>query len=77
MSLLSELAVALARDAFELSERTGDTTLVEDIATTLESSSSTLQEEFLTAIRYLRADSRARRLLEQRRKTPVTAGPQG
>ncbi|APX88741.1 hypothetical protein BV394_02505 [Brevirhabdus pacifica] len=70
MSLLNELAVALARDVFELSQRTGDTTLPQDVATSLESSSSTMAEEFLTSIRYLRAEARARELLEQRRHAP-------
>jgi chromosomal replication initiation ATPase DnaA len=66
MSLLQELAQSLARDTFRQAAEAQDPTLIDDVAEAIGASSTTLQEEYLTAIRFLRAEARARQLLAQR-----------
>ena len=64
MALLNELAEGLAKDALDLAARLGDDDVVDEISKLIGSTSTTLEEEFLTAIRLMRAERRARGLLE-------------
>ncbi len=66
MGVLEDMADALARDALAL-ERDEDDPLVNDIAKTIGSSSQTLEEAYLTAVRVRRAEKRARALIEARK----------
>ena len=61
--LLQELAQKLALDAIEQERATGDDGIVDAVAKSLADTSTTFQEAFLTAIRYYRAEARARALL--------------
>ena len=62
-SLLETLAENLAKDAMEQAAATGDEDLVDAIAKNLADTSTTFQETYLTCIRYLRAEARARAML--------------
>ncbi len=64
MSKMEELADELAQLALDLEERTGDENAVRKVADALGSSSPTMEETFLTAIRVRRAERRARLLIE-------------
>ena len=64
MSKLEELCDDLAMKALDLEEQSGDETVIKKIADSLGSSSPTMEETFLTAVRIRRADRRARRLIE-------------
>lgn len=64
MTRMEELADELALMALELEEQTGDESTVKKVADALGSSSPTMEEVFLTAIRIRRAERRARRLIE-------------
>ncbi len=66
MSVVDELADALAKDAIEAADRLGDEALINDMARILGDTSSTSQEAFLTSVRVRQATSRARRFLEDR-----------
>ncbi len=64
MSLLLErLAEELAQDAVRQAEITGDEGLIDAVGKTLADTSVTFQETYLTAVRYLLANARARELL--------------
>lgn len=67
MALIDDIAESLARDAYALAQELDDDHLVDDVAKSIGSSSPTLEEAYLTAIRYLRAETRARALLDSRR----------
>ena len=64
MSKMEELADALALEALALEEDTGDEDAVRKVADALASSSPTMEETFLTAVRIRRAEQRARALIE-------------
>ncbi len=66
MSVLEDLADALARDVLELAPDETDP-LVMELAKTIGASSQTLEEAYLTAIRVRRAERRARALIDKRR----------
>jgi len=66
MALLEDIARKLAEDTFAQAVANGDEALIEDVSKAVGATSNTLQEAFLTAIRYLRADARARELLARR-----------
>ena len=65
MSVLEDLADALARDVLAL-EQAGDEDIAEAVAKSVGASSPTMEEAYRTAIRFRRAESRGRALLEQR-----------
>ena len=62
-ALLEKLADELARDTMEHAERLGDNKIIEEVGNTLADTSVTFQEAFLTAVRFYRADMRARQVL--------------
>jgi uncharacterized protein (DUF2236 family) len=63
MSVMEELVDEFAREALELEEKTGDEGLIRRVADALATSSPTMEERFLTAVRIRRAELRARALL--------------
>jgi hypothetical protein len=72
MGVMDEVVDDLAVRALTLEEKTGDETAIRKIADALASSSPTMEETFLTAVRIRRAERRARKLLEalERGETP-------
>jgi len=68
MALLDDVANNLARATVELIEQTGDETMERRVADEIGASSPTLQENFLTAMRILKAERRGLALLEKYRK---------
>ncbi|PVA08257.1 hypothetical protein [Thalassorhabdomicrobium marinisediminis] len=66
MALLDDMADEIAQLALEDEARTGSETIVKEVGEILGSSSQTLQEAYLTAIRVRRAEKRARDLLASR-----------
>jgi len=68
MSLQEEVADKLAREALALVEETGDEDIVEDIKKVIGTSSTTLEEAYMTAVRVRRAEARAMALLDQKRR---------
>ena len=69
MALTDDIADEIALLALDDELRTGDETIIQQMAEILGSSSQTLQEAYLTSIRVRRAERRARELLESRAKT--------
>ena len=69
MALTDDIADEIALLALADEQRTGDDTIIQQLAEILGSSSQTLQEAYLTSIRVRRAERRARELLETRAKT--------
>ena len=67
MQLLEDLIEDLSADVFVEEQRSGSTELAEAIARMIGDSSTVMEEAFQTAMRYRRADARARALLAQRR----------
>jgi len=75
MGLTEDIADELALQALEIMEKTGDDQLSVRIAKVIGSSSTTMEEAFLTAIRVRRAEKRARELLanSQPKESPAAA----
>ncbi len=65
MSLLEDASTNLARRAMDLMVRTGDETIEKRLGDEIGASSPTLQENFLTAMRILKAERRGLLLLEK------------
>lgn len=65
MSIQQELADALAKDALDAEEKTGDPKIVDRISSVLGDTSTTTQEAYLTSIRVRRAERRARLALQE------------
>ncbi len=63
MAFLDTVAERIAVQAFEMAEALDKPDLVEQVSRTIGESSPTLQEAYNTAIRYLRAEARAKALL--------------
>lgn len=76
MAILDDAADKLAIKALDLEEKTGNETLVRKVADALASSSPTMEETFLTAVRIRRAERRALRVIEalERGETPDQTG---
>ena len=70
-SYLERVAGEIADLALEDARKTGDENIVDTIGEILGSSSQTLQEAFLTAVRVRRAEARARKLLAERAGKPT------
>ncbi|WP_372885012.1 hypothetical protein [Shimia sp.] len=68
MAYYDALAQKLAEDVLAAQRALNDDQLVKDIAETIEATSSTLHEAFMTAVRVYAAEERARLQLEQRLK---------
>lgn len=66
MAFVDTVAERLAEETFSKAEALGKPELVEQVGRTLGESSPTLQEAFNTAIRYLRAEARAKAMLDQK-----------
>ncbi|HEV8033299.1 hypothetical protein [Yoonia sp.] len=70
-SYLERVAGEIADLALEDARVNGDDNIVDTIGEILGSSSQTLQEAFLTAVRVRRAEARARKLLAERAGKPT------
>ncbi|WP_286131042.1 hypothetical protein [Loktanella sp. 5RATIMAR09] len=70
-SYLERVAGEIADLALEDAKANGDENIVDVIGEILGSSSQTLQEAFLTAVRVRRAEARARKLLAERAGKPT------
>ena len=68
MAYYEDMAQKLALDVMKAQQAMGDDQLVIDITETLEGTSSTLHEAFVTAVRVYLADERARAQLTARLK---------
>ncbi|SMH56711.1 hypothetical protein [Maritimibacter sp. HL-12] len=68
MSLQDDVADKLAREVLALVAETGDEDIVEDIKKVIGTSSTTLEEAYMTAVRVRRAEARAMALLDQKRR---------
>lgn len=66
MGVLEDLADELARDALDLATRNGDAKIVDEVSELVGSTSTTLQECYLTSVRIRRAAARGRDLLVRR-----------
>lgn len=70
-SYLEQVAGELADLALADQAATGDENIVENIGNILGSSSQTLEEAYLTAVRVRRAEARARKILSERAAKPA------
>jgi len=69
MDMLERVADELAKEVLELSEATGNLDLADEVKKIIGTSSTTLEEAYLTAVRVRRAEKRAlEHLAEFRRK---------
>lgn len=73
MGLLDDMADEIAVAALADELRSGDEKIVAQVGEILGSSSQTLQEAYLTAIRVRRAEKRAKSLLAERLKAHKAA----
>ena len=71
MSIVEDLADALAIDALDAAEAQNDEKIIAEVSEILGASSQTAQEAFLTAIRVRRAARRAREFLNSRAAPPA------
>jgi len=69
MSLQDDVADRLAKEVLALVEDTGDEDIIEDVKKVIGTSSTTLEEAYMTAVRVRRAEGRALALLARRRET--------
>jgi hypothetical protein len=67
MSILEDIADALARDALKLEEELNDLDLVEKVAKQIGTASPTVEEAFRTAVRMRRAEKIGRGLMARLR----------
>lgn len=75
MSLLEDLSTELANSALDKMEELGDESVLEAIANEIGSSSPTLEENYRTAVRLIRAARRARAAIATAKKTEHGATP--
>ena len=68
MAYYDDLAQKLALDVMQAQKAMDDDQLIQDIANTLEATSSTMHEAFTTAVRVYTAEKRARLQLTQKLK---------
>jgi hypothetical protein len=68
MALTEDMADEIAQLALADEKRSGDETIIAQVAEILGASSQTLQEAFLTSVRVRRAERHARELLATRAK---------
>lgn len=77
-SLLERLAEKLAEDAVEQVRLTGDEGIIEAVAKSLADTSTTFKDTFLTCVRYIQAEERARlQALPNHRPQPDGSRPAG
>lgn len=65
MDLLEQVADKMAQEVLEAVRLTGNEDLVDEVKKSIGSSSTTLEEAFMTAVRIRRAEARGRTLLKQ------------
>ncbi len=63
MSVVEDLADALAKDTIHAAEELGDPTLIDKVSKMLGDTSTTTQEAYLTAVRVRLAEARARKFI--------------
>jgi hypothetical protein len=69
-----EMANKLAEDCVKVQDETGDDRLFMELGDVLGTSSQTLEEAFLTAVRTRMAETKARAFLESKRKAHAAKG---
>ncbi len=74
MSVLEELADALARDVIQAAQDLGDEEIIAEIGRVIGASSTTTQEAYMTAVRVRLSEQRARRALAERIARGAAAG---
>ena len=75
MSVVEDLADALARDVIKAADELGDENLIMEISKVVGSTSPTTQEAYMTAVRVRLAERRGRRALEARLAKGPAGGP--
>lgn len=65
MGLTEDIADKLAQDVLAAEEEYGDETLVKKVSDLVGTSSTTMQDAFLTAVRVRRAETRGRQALDR------------
>lgn len=74
---MEEIADSMALEALDIEEKTGDENAIRLIADALASSSPTMEETFLTAVRIRRAERRGRKLIATMQEEAEKAKPDG
>ena len=74
MSLQDDVADKLAQEVLALVEETGDEGIIDEVKKVIGTSSTTLEEAYLTAVRVRRAEARALAMLANRRAGGSGAG---
>jgi len=69
MRILDDLTEALAKDVFDIEINQKNAELADLVSSSLGDSSTTMQEAFLGAMRYLRCDHRARAVIAAQTKS--------
>jgi hypothetical protein len=69
MALHEDLADILAKDTIEAAENLADERLIDEVASQLGASSTTMEEAFMTSIRVRLAEKRARLYLQNKIKS--------
>jgi ribosomal protein L15 len=67
MDLQARVADELAQKALELAEKTGNPDIIDEVKKVIGTSSTTLEEAYMTAVRVRRAETRALELIEAAR----------
>lgn len=65
MQLIEDVADRVAQEVLALVEETGNPDIIEDIKKVIGTSSQTLEESYMTAVRVRRAEKRALEMLAQ------------
>ncbi|SPF80679.1 hypothetical protein [Pseudoprimorskyibacter insulae] len=73
MGVLEDLADGLAADTMKAMAKLGDERLYEEVAKALGASSTTLEEAFLTSMRFRLAERRGRKFLENKVREALKA----
>ena len=74
MGMTEDLAQALARDTIKAAEDMGDPNLVDEVSKVLGAASQTTQEAYMTAIRVILSEKRARKFLEEKIAKAAASG---
>jgi Fe-S cluster biosynthesis and repair protein YggX len=74
MGILQELTEKLAQDVLDAQEELGDDRFYEKVSKVLLDASPTTQEAYMTAVRVIMAEKKARKFLEANLKAKRTGG---
>ena len=74
MGILQELTEKLAQDVLDAQEELGDDRFYEKVSKVLLDASPTTQEAYMTAVRVILAEKKARKFLEANLKAKRTGG---